>query len=347
MFLYDKYQVKNLSGAYFHNDIIKQIQKISQDDSMPNIIFYGCEGSGKHTLINLFLKYIYGNSIYNLEKFENEVSGSGTKTTTVVTKQSPYHIIIQPYNNSFDKYIIQSIVKSYAKRYLLDINAVHKQFKTVLINNIETLSYYAQMSLRRTMEKYTHTCRFVISCNSISKVIEPLKSRCICIRVPQPTDMEITQTVITLACLENKFLSLKQLCNILKFSKNNIKHAIMILDCFMRDIDLSDSYTTAITDITDLILKKTFDNSDAIKNIIYSILMTNISGTQIIKDIIINILTRTNIKLTDKQQYDIVKYGVKYEAALVEGRRTIIDLDGFINCVIICLIENEQIINNE
>lgn len=342
MLLHDKYQLKKYSDACFHQNIIKQLQCISSDNAIPNIIFYGCSGSGKHSLINLFLKYIYNDSIFSLENYTYEIPGSGTNTMDILIKQSPYHLIIQPYNNNFDKYIIQNIVKSYAKRYSLDINKTNKSFKSVVINNIETLSYYAQMSLRRTMEKYTKTCRFIISCNSISKIIEPLKSRCICIRVPQPTETDITATLLKICYYEKKYIDFKNLCNIINVSKKNIKNAILILDGYFQNINIENDYLNLIEQIVEFILKKSFIDSNEIKNLIYSILETNITGTTIIKDILHNILNNKNIKLSDKQQQKIIKNASKYEYMFNIGRRGIIHLDGFINSIIICLINDVE-----
>lgn len=342
MFLHDKYQVKNYYDACFHNDIIRQIKQISLDISMPNVIFYGCEGCGKQTLINLFLKYIYDDSIFSLENYTYEITGSGTNSSDILIKQSPYHLIIQPYNNNFDKYIIQNIVKSYAKRYSLDINKINKPFKTVVINNIETLSYYAQMSLRRTMEKYSQTCRYIISCNSISKIIEPLKSRCICIRVPQPTERDIIYMLLKICYHENKSITFKDLCKIINISNRNVKNAILILEGTFQKINITNSYLNYINEIINLILEKTFANNNKIKTIIYNILETNISGTKIIKDILINMLSNEKIKLTCNQQQKIIKNAVKYEYMYNIGRRGIIHLDGFINSIIILLNDEDE-----
>ena len=74
---------------------------------------------------------------------------------------------------------------------MLNIFKTKRKFKIVLINCVDNLSYYAQASLRRTMEKYANTCKFIFICDQLSKIIEPLRSRCLCVRVPVPDNLAI------------------------------------------------------------------------------------------------------------------------------------------------------------
>jgi replication factor C subunit 3/5 len=66
-----------------------------------------------------------------------------------------------------------------------------RSFKVVLLMEVDRLSRQAQAALRRTMEKYTATCRLILCCNNASRVIEPVRSRCLGIRIAAPTHDEV------------------------------------------------------------------------------------------------------------------------------------------------------------
>jgi replication factor C subunit 3/5 len=64
------------------------------------------------------------------------------------------------------------------------------RFKVVVINDADTLSRQAQAALRRTMEKRSQACRIILVSESLSKLIGPVRSRCLCLRVGAPTEEE-------------------------------------------------------------------------------------------------------------------------------------------------------------
>jgi replication factor C subunit 3/5 len=64
-------------------------------------------------------------------------------------------------------------------------------FIVVVINEADGLTKDAQHALRRTMEKYMNNMRVIMCCNTISKIIGPIRSRCLLIRIPLPTEVEV------------------------------------------------------------------------------------------------------------------------------------------------------------
>ena len=69
----------------------------------------------------------------------------------------------------------------------------NRTFKVVVLSEVDRLSRQAQAALRRTMEKYTAACRLILCCNSASRVIEPVRSRCLGIRVAAPSHEEVSK----------------------------------------------------------------------------------------------------------------------------------------------------------
>lgn len=82
-------------------------------------------------------------------------------------------------------------VKRHKKRSsLFCINTV------LVLNEVDKLSREAQHSLRRTMEKYSSSCRLILCCNSSSKVTDAVRSRCLNIRVNAPTQEEVSLFIL-------------------------------------------------------------------------------------------------------------------------------------------------------
>jgi replication factor C subunit 3/5 len=73
----------------------------------------------------------------------------------------------------------------------------------VVINEVDRLSKEAQHALRRTMELYVNNCRLIMVGKNISKVIEPLRSRCLVVRIPSPSHSEIEKILQSIARKEN------------------------------------------------------------------------------------------------------------------------------------------------
>ena len=244
----------NPHKCFFHKDIFKKLEKISKDDSLPHIIFYGNPGTGKKTLINIFLEMIFDDSIYKLDDSKYTIMSSGNNESEVIIKQSDHHIIIEPNNTNFDRYLIQEIVKEYAKKYPLCIFEKSRKFKTVQINYLDNLSYYAQTSLRRTIEKYSKTCRFIMWCYSLSKVIEPLRSRCLCIHVPTQTDDQLYKWMYNICCLEKIKIKPNIINSILAKSNGNLKSILWKLDLYRYNNKIYNSYEEGINRIINEII---------------------------------------------------------------------------------------------
>jgi replication factor C subunit 3/5 len=112
---------------------------------------------------------------------------------------SMYHLDITPSESGQqDKLIIQSLLKEIASTHQLDPKA-QRPFKVVVINEVDQLSKEAQAALRRTMEKYVAKCRLILVCENMGKVLAPLRSRCLMIRVPSPSTDEIERLLTNIA----------------------------------------------------------------------------------------------------------------------------------------------------
>jgi replication factor C subunit 3/5 len=340
MFFIDKYSPSSVEDVFFNKNILEHLKIISKDESVPHTIFYGPPGSGKKTIIKLFLEMLYDETVHNTDDSMYKVSGSGNNETNVIVKQSNYHIVIEPNNNNFDRYLIQEVVQEYAKRMPLNIFSVKKVFKTVLINNVDNLSYYAQTALRRMMEKYSDTCRFILWCRSLSKVIEPLNSRCLSIRIPSPSDAQIFQHIYKISIEENIKLDITDYTKIIDMANGNIKTSLWLLELKKYGHDFKNIYDRQIAKTVNIMLRCEIDSVIQIRDIVYNIMITNINKTKILKDILDCILQNEHITIDCK--YDIVREAGIYEYNLMRCRREIVHFEAFFQKVIYILYHSKE-----
>lgn len=340
MFLMDKYKPTNKKEAFFHKQILELLEVMSNDEAIPHIIFYGPCGSGKKTLISIFLEMIFGKYANKTKNVQYEVSGSGSKITTETVKQSNYHIIIEPKNNNSDRYIIHDIVTEYAKH--IGVFRKSRSFKIVLINNIDNLSYFVQTSLRRTMETYNEKCRFIMWCKSLSKVIKPLQSRCVCLRIPTPSNHELFQYIFKIAILEGMYdIELSQCHDIVMGASGNIKTALYMLHMYkFCYFDTKTDYEIAIDQIVDLILDLEIQNILEIRMIVSNLKITTFEGSIIMKDIVEKLCCKN--ELNDQAKYEIVKYAAIAEYQLIKGRREMLQFDGLIATIMKICNDNKN-----
>ena len=343
MFLLEKYRPSKIWDFRFNKDIIEQLLHISSYENIPHIIISGPSGAGKKSIANIFLEALYDSDVNKLTKMKYHINGSSTKKEIEIM-QSNYHIVIEPTNTNHDKYILQEIIKQYAIHKSFNIFKTKRKFKTIVINNIENLANNSQSALRRTMELYAKTCRFVMVCNNLSKIFDPLRSRCRTFCVPLPCRNDIMNVISYISLMENIRISTDEMNFILDYSGNNLKKAIWILDSKRLKTDTMLTLDEVFTNVVDIILDinkskniaKTFD--DDIRTNIYNILITNIKGSEIITTLMDQLINRID---DDEINARIIQHASNAEHNLIHGRRDIINIDYFIAGVM------KEIINNK
>lgn len=364
MFLIDKYY-NNINSIACHQDILKRLLKsfdthsdiYSNFDNIKNnnekviesldyinnksfqysnfqhLIFYGPDGCGKEYITNKLIKKIFGELGSKLQEIEYTINGYSNTKTKVMIKQSNHHIVIEPNNNGFDKYLIQDIIQDYARSEMLSICKNMKLFKIVVIDKIDNLNYYAQASLRRTMEKYANTCKFIFISNQLSKIIEPLKSRCLMIRVPLPNKYQIFNMVLNISHMENIDINVGEFNKIIDNCDNNINKIIWYLELKKNNLSDFKDWKVIVEKISDLILSNIKTSKD-INNIIkksreyiYILFITNLN----LKIVIRQIMKKLIENIEDyKTKYEIINITSEFELRMNKGTRQIIHLEAYI-----------------
>ena len=196
----DKYRPTRLDNLNYHQEITDRLKALSSDKNIPHLLFYGPTGSGKKTRINALIRSIFGPTAERLRLDKRVFKTPTNREIEINMVTSNVHIEISPGDAGiYDRYVIQDVIKEMASNRALSTLTNNQQgqqgntayaadFKVVVLNEVDTLSKQAQASLRRTMEKYTSSCRLILCCTNQSRVIEPVRSRCLGIRVPAPSN---------------------------------------------------------------------------------------------------------------------------------------------------------------
>lgn len=393
MLLIDKYQILNKDDIKFHHDIyykllnytskydyiqkeIKflEVNKTYQDfvlnykkfkkdlenekyikfKKLPNLLIHGHTGSGKKSLIKMLLLEIFGDQVENVKLETYTITGYSNSDTEINITQSNFHMIIEPNNSGFDKYVIQEIVKEYAKQNIMQIFDNKIPYKIIFINNVDNLSYYAQTSLRCTMERYHDTCKFILSGYQISKIIEPLRSRCLNIRVPRPSSLELFDYLLEISIKEKINISCGTINYLIKLSESNVKNCLWWMDYYKNKVyDFNISWKTYLKPIIDFIhhvykYKQivTLNIIIEIRNILNNILITNISGSELMTELLNQIII-AHPEYPDDLFGKILETFSTFEIRLSKGKRSIIHIEAAIMKIChICYIAIKKIENN-
>ena len=358
MFYVDKYIPKNINEIFFHEKIYELLKIMANDDSIPHLLFHGPYGCGKKTMVNIFLQLLFGDTINTIKNVYYNVSGSGNTTTVEEFMQSYHHIFIEPKGNNHDRYLIHDVIKVYVGRATYNIIKSKHNFKVVVINNVDIMSESVQFSLRRTIEQYSDQCRFIIISNSISKVIDPLASRCLCINVKSPDINYIIDYSFYIAKKESLILSLDRLSYICIKYNGNIKNVLWILQIFkindqyinniedslnniktlFQKINVNFDYSKYINEIkyynqnNNFIYKNTNKYSNKIGNEIYDFILENIKKYISIENYnkyystpynFVNKITKTNFKTI---KYQNIEKKVKLDELLFKIKNNFYEL---------------------
>ncbi|XP_027054859.1 replication factor C subunit 3-like [Pocillopora damicornis] len=191
----DKYRPTSLSKLDYHKDLAAHLKKLVHCGDFPHLLVYGPSGAGKKTRIMCILRELYGPGVEKLRIEQQSFTTPSNRKIEMSTIGSAYHLEINPSDAGiYDRVVVQELIKTVAQSHQLD-STTQKEFKVVVLTEVDRLTKDAQHSLRRTMEKYTATCRLVLCCNSTSKVIPAIRSRCLGVRVAAPSICQILHNV--------------------------------------------------------------------------------------------------------------------------------------------------------
>ncbi|XP_063070673.1 replication factor C subunit 3 [Engraulis encrasicolus] len=226
----DKYRPTSLAKLDYHKEQANKLKNLVQCGDFPHLLVYGPSGAGKKTRIMCLLRELYGAGVEKLRIEHQSITAPSKKKIEINTIASNYHLEVNPSDaGNSDRVVIQELIKTMAQSQQIQ-SSTQREFKVVLLTEVDRLTKDAQHALRRTMEKYMSTCRLVLCCNSTSKVIAPIRSRCLAVRVPLPTVDEVCGVLAGVCKREGLQLPPELAKQIAEKSGRNLRKALLMCE---------------------------------------------------------------------------------------------------------------------
>lgn len=334
----DKYRPRSLDKISVHREIANNLKNLVSEHDCPHLLFYGPSGAGKKTLIMALLKQIFGPGAEKV-KVENKPwkieAGTRNIDVELTTVSSNHHVELNPSDAGFqDRYVVQEIIKEMAKSRPIDVNGT-KCFKVLVLNEVDKLSKEAQHSLRRTMELYSGACRIILCCDSVSKVLEAVRSRCLNIRVNSPSKDQIVEVLEYIAKKEGLQLPLGFTGRIAQQSNRNLRRAILCFEtCKVQQYPFTNNQPVQTLDweqyiseiASDIVNEQSPKRLYMVRGKIYELLVNCIPPVVVLKRLLFELMK----KLDSELKHEVCHWAAYYEHRMRLGQKAIFHLEAFI-----------------
>ena len=174
----EHYSPSTLKGYVGNEQIKNTIQRYLNQDDIQNFCFYGPSGTGKTTLAKIIIKNLNCDYLYINASDERGIDTIREKVTGFASTAS------------------------------------FKSLKVIILDEADFLTINAQASLRNVIETFSRTTRFILTCNYIERIIDPIQSRCQVLKVIPPSKKEIAQHLVGILNQENIEYQLEDLANV-------------------------------------------------------------------------------------------------------------------------------------
>ena len=302
----EKYRPKILDDIVGQDEIVERLKAYAKTKNVPHLMFAGSAGTGKTTSALALAKELYNDSWRQnfIELNASDERGIG---------------------------IIRGKIKDFARTSPMG----SAKFKIIFLDEADSLTNDAQSALRRTIEKHTRICRFILSVNYSSKIIEPIQSRCTVFRFSPIKEDDIKKYMRKIATSEKIEITQDGLDTLIFIARGDMRKAINVLQVgasTSKKITAELIYETSATakpeDIKTLINTALTGNFMSARNQLYDLLIKyGLSGEDIIKQIHQNIFDLT---IPDDAKVRLIEKTGETEFRLIQGSNAHIQLEALL-----------------
>ena len=302
----EKYRPKEFNDLKGQSKIVKRIEAFIKQQNIPHLLFAGPSGVGKTTMALLIANKLFKD---NWKSNFLELNASDDRGIDVIRNQ----------------------VKDFARTKAIG----NVPFKIIYLDESDSLTKEAQQALRRTMENFSNSCRFILSCNYSSKIIDPLQSRCSVFRF-KPLEKEDIKSIIEIVCKEEGLkISKDAIDSLYDLSEGDCRKLENILQScavISKNIDnktiydiVSQARPNEIKEVLIIALNKDFVK--ARNKLLDTMLRYGLSGLDIVKQIQKEIW---NLDISQTQKVELVDKCGEIEFRMVEGSDEFIQLEALL-----------------
>jgi len=186
----ESFRPDTLDGYIGNEHIIDKVKIFIESGDVPHLLFYGPAGTGKTTLSKIIANSVDADLMYINASDENSVDA----------------------------------VRDKMKRYASTVG--FKRWKIIILDEADYLTPNAQAALRNLMETYSKTTRFILTCNYVEKIIDPIQSRCQTFAITPPNKTDVAQRLVTVLTDNGVEFDVKDIAVIINSSYPDIRRAI-------------------------------------------------------------------------------------------------------------------------
>jgi len=301
----EKYRPETLDEVIGQEKIIERLQAFVEEDSIPHMLFAGPAGTGKTTSAVSLAKDLYGDE-WNQNFMETNASDE----------------------RGID--VVREKIKDFART-----KPVNADYKIIFLDEADSLTSDAQQALRRTMEQFSDNCRFIMSCNYSSKIIDPIQSRCAVFRFNRLEEDDVMDHIQSLGEKEGFTISEEAVEAVMRVSGGDMRRVTNILQTAAiqnDEVEEEDIYGVAASlrpaEIKE-VLEKAFEGDfmDARELLTDLMVDRGLDGTDIIDSIHREIL---DLDLNDHQKLEVVEQLGEYEFRISEGGSSDIQIEAML-----------------